>query len=109
MTTTSLPIHPNHSWKRARLNAVTSGLAGVLIGISATAVVLDRPEPTLLVTAPTAAPAIADLAHPGDGLPQTADAVERWLADAQRRLIDTCTSAPMSADALERCVTGPNP
>lgn len=105
MTVTSVPIrHPRWS-KRGRVTAAMSGIAGLVIGISTTAVLIDQAEPDTRVTAPAAVPPAAAPLPPGEGLPATADAAERWLADVQRRLIEACTSAPTSADALAHCMS----
>jgi hypothetical protein len=49
----------------------------------------------------------ADRSVPSDAWPRTADAAAQWAAAERQARYLLCTSAPISADAVERCLSRP--
>jgi hypothetical protein len=93
-------LHPRTARRTAAVAAVlVAGTLGTAVGVSA--LTSDG--------ASSLAPAAAVPAAPESTLSRrytSADAAERWAADAARARIELCTATPISADGLEHCIEG---
>ena len=93
-------IHPRRARRTAAVAAVlVAGTLGTAVGVSALTSDSDPASP-----ARAAVPA-----SPESTLSRrytSADAAERWAADAARARVELCTATPISADGLEHCIEG---
>ena len=94
-------IHPRRARRTAAVAAVlVAGTLGTAVGVSALTSDSDPPSPPRAVPVPASPESTLSRRY------TSADAAERWAADAARARLEVCTATPISADGLEHCIEG---